>query len=80
MVHVTVSDTTLPEDTRPVDRLRELAADLGGRWHQIQDDDPAEAIVSFAREHQITQIVTGSIQPSRMNRWQQDRSWRQPAP
>jgi two-component system, OmpR family, sensor histidine kinase KdpD len=62
VVHVAVSDATLPEDARPVDRLRELAADLGARWHQIQDDDPAEAIVSFAREQQITQIVIGSIQ------------------
>ncbi len=64
VVHVTVSDATLPEEARPVDRLQELAADLGARWHEIQDDDPAEAIVSFAREHQITQIVTGSIQGS----------------
>src|ERR1700723_717539 len=64
VVHVTVGDATLPEDARPVDRLRELAADLGARWHQIQDDDPAGAIISFAREQQITQIVTGSIQSS----------------
>jgi two-component system, OmpR family, sensor histidine kinase KdpD len=64
VVHVAVSDATLPGDARQVDRLRELAAALGARWHQIEDDDPAEAIVSFAREHQITQIVIGSIQHS----------------
>ena len=64
VVHVTVSDATLPGPARPVDRLRELTAALGARWHQIQDDNPAEAIVSFAREHQITQIVIGSIQHS----------------
>jgi two-component system sensor histidine kinase KdpD len=64
VVHVSVSDATLPEDARLVDRLRQLTADLGASWHQIQDDDPAEAIVSFAREQQITQIVTGSIQSS----------------
>jgi two-component system sensor histidine kinase KdpD len=64
VVHVTVSDATRPEDARPVDRLRELTAALGARWHQVQDDDPAEAIISFAREHQITQIVIGSIQHS----------------
>jgi len=64
VVHVTVGDATLPEDARPVDQLRQLAADLGARWYQIHEDDPAEAIVSFAREHQITQIVTGSIQSS----------------
>ncbi len=26
--------------------LRELATDLGGRWHEVQDDDPARAIAS----------------------------------
>ena len=57
-------DATLPGDARPVDRLRELTAALGARWHQIDDDDPADAIVSFARENQITQIVIGSIQHS----------------
>jgi two-component system, OmpR family, sensor histidine kinase KdpD len=64
VVHVAVSDATLPGDTRPVDRLRQLTAALGARWHQVEDDDPAQAIVSFAREHQITQIVVGSIQHS----------------
>jgi two-component system sensor histidine kinase KdpD len=64
VVHVTASDATLPGDARQVDRLRELAAALGARWHQVEDDDPAEAIVGFAREHQITQIVIGSIQHS----------------
>jgi K+-sensing histidine kinase KdpD len=40
------------------------------RWQDVLDilsvgiDDPAQAIVSFAREHQITQIVVGSIQHS----------------
>ena len=64
VVHVAVSDATLPGNARPVDRLRQLATDLGAHWYQIQDDDPAEAIVSFAREHQITQIVVGSMQHS----------------
>jgi two-component system sensor histidine kinase KdpD len=48
----------------PTDGLRQLAADLGARWHEIQDDDPARAIIDFARQHQITQIVIGSIQRS----------------
>jgi two-component system, OmpR family, sensor histidine kinase KdpD len=64
VVHVAVSDATLPGNARPVDRLRQLATDLGAHWYQIQDDDPAEAIVSFAREHQVTQIVVGSMQHS----------------
>jgi two-component system sensor histidine kinase KdpD len=64
VVHVAVSDATLPANARPVDRLRQLATDLGAHWYEIPDDDPAEAIVSFAREHQITQIVVGSMQHS----------------
>ena len=62
VVHVIVGDTSPSRDGRPIDGLRALAADLGARWHEIDDDDPARALVSFAREHQITQIMVGSIQ------------------
>ena len=34
---------------------------------EIQDDDPARAIASFARQHQVTQIAIGS---SRRSWWQ----------
>jgi two-component system sensor histidine kinase KdpD len=64
VVHVIAGDTSLPGDGRSIDGLRQLAASLGARWHEIEDDDPARAIVSFARENQITQIVIGSIQHS----------------
>jgi two-component system sensor histidine kinase KdpD len=50
VVHVSVSDATRSEDAGQVDRLRELSASLGARWHQVQGDDPAGAIVGFARE------------------------------
>jgi two-component system sensor histidine kinase KdpD len=68
VVHVAASDPTRPEDHRSVAKLQQLTADLGARWHEIQDDDPARAIASFARRNQITQIVIGS---SQRNRWQQ---------
>ena len=61
VVHVIVSDTGLPADRQSIDGLRQLTTDLGARWHEIQDDDPARAIVGFAQQHQITQIVIGSI-------------------
>jgi hypothetical protein len=64
VVHVIAGDTGLPGDRQSADGLRQLTADLGARWHEIQDDEPARAIISFAREHQITQIVIGSIQNS----------------
>lgn len=65
VVQVIIGDTSPPADSRPIDELRALAADLGSRWHEIDDDDPARALVGFAREHQITQIVIGSIQSTR---------------
>jgi two-component system sensor histidine kinase KdpD len=68
VVHVTASDATRPGDHKAVEKLRELAADVGARWHEVQGDDPARAIAKFAQEHQITQIVIGSSQRSR---WQQ---------
>jgi two-component system, OmpR family, sensor histidine kinase KdpD len=61
VVHVVVEDTGLAGDRRPVDELRELAAGLGARWHEIQEDDPARAILGFARHHEITQIAIGPV-------------------
>ena len=64
VVHVIAGDTSLLGDGRSIDELRDLTARLGARWHEIQDDDPARAIVGFAQQHQTTQIVIGSIQHS----------------
>jgi two-component system, OmpR family, sensor histidine kinase KdpD len=68
VVHVAASDGTRSGDDRSLKKLQELTADLGARWHEVPGDDPARAIVGFAQEHQITQIVIGSSQRSR---WQQ---------
>src|SRR5580704_6191058 len=59
VLHVASSDATRPGDHRSIEKLRELAADVGARWHEVQGDDPARAIAAFAQEHQITQIVRG---------------------
>ena len=48
--------------------LRQLATDVGADWHEVQADDPAQALIEFARDHQITQIVVGS---SSRSRWQE---------
>jgi two-component system, OmpR family, sensor histidine kinase KdpD len=68
VVHVAASDATRPADRPAIEKLKGLTADLGARWHEVEDDDPARAIASFANEHQITQIVIGASQRSR---WQQ---------
>src|SRR4029077_415284 len=57
VVHVAASDATRPADRPAIGKLREVATDVGARWHEVQDDDPARAIARFAQEHQITQIV-----------------------
>jgi two-component system sensor histidine kinase KdpD len=67
-VRACTADATVRSDRRTVDRLQSLTDDLGARWHELEDDDPARAIAKFAREHQITQIVIGS---SKRSRWQQ---------
>jgi two-component system sensor histidine kinase KdpD len=51
--------------------LRQLATDVGADWNEIQADDPARALVDFARDRQITQIVVGS---SSRSRWQELKS------
>jgi two-component system, OmpR family, sensor histidine kinase KdpD len=61
VVHVDVGDTGMSGETQSIDGLRQLAADLGARWHEIQEDDPARAVVGFARQHEITQIMIGSV-------------------
>jgi two-component system sensor histidine kinase KdpD len=68
VVHVATGDAVRSGDQRSLERLRQLTTDVGARWHEIQDDDPARSVVKFARENQITQIVIGSSQRSR---WQQ---------
>jgi two-component system, OmpR family, sensor histidine kinase KdpD len=68
VVHVATSDATSPGDRQAVEKLRQLTEDIGARWHEVQDDDPARAIAKVARRNQITQIVIGSSQRSR---WQQ---------
>jgi two-component system sensor histidine kinase KdpD len=68
VVHVTGDEASRPGDRQSLKALEELARSLGARWHELRADDPARAITSFAREHQITQIVIGSSQRSRWQR------------
>jgi two-component system sensor histidine kinase KdpD len=46
---------------------RQLLADLGGRYHEIVGDDPAESLVTFARAENATQLVLGTSRRTRMN-------------
>jgi two-component system, OmpR family, sensor histidine kinase KdpD len=68
VVHATGGDGRSHRDHAALDQLRELTADVGARWLDLQSDDPAQAIARFAREHHITQIVIGSSQRGRWRR------------
>ena len=63
VVHVAPADGAT-RNRGATGELRELAANVGARWHEVEDDDPVRSIARVAREHQITQIVIGSIQHS----------------
>jgi two-component system, OmpR family, sensor histidine kinase KdpD len=68
VVHVTGDAVISRANTEAIDALRKLSDDLGAQWDELAADDPAAAIVEYARKHQITQIVLGS---SRRSRWQE---------
>ncbi|GII59502.1 hypothetical protein Pth03_78910 [Planotetraspora thailandica] len=57
VAHVVVGDDD-PFDMK-IDALRRLADDLGAEWADLSGEDPAAALVDFAGQRQITQIVVG---------------------
>ncbi len=68
IIHVIAGDAKPIKDKTGFDSLRTLVRDLGAKWYEITNADPAQAITDFAQENQITQIVLGSSQRSR---WQE---------
>ncbi|HTX63030.1 MAG TPA: universal stress protein [Acidimicrobiales bacterium] len=50
---------------RALDALRGLAQDVGGRWIEVDGENPADTVVKVAADHQVTQIVVGATQRSR---------------
>jgi two-component system sensor histidine kinase KdpD len=67
-VHVLAAEQSRQRDAAALAALHQLADDLGAHWHEITRDDAARALVDFASEHQVTQIVIGS---SRRSRWEE---------
>jgi two-component system sensor histidine kinase KdpD len=65
-VHVVVGDRQKRSDDEKLRALRQLCVDVGADWTEIQADDPAQAVVDYAKSHQITQIVIGSSQRGRL--------------
>jgi two-component system sensor histidine kinase KdpD len=67
-VHINASEQAGRAAGSALEVLHQLADDLGATWHELARDDPARALVDFARDNQVTQIVMGS---SRRSRWEE---------
>src|ERR1700761_946533 len=58
-VHVTKSDGLTGADPAALAAQRRLAESLGGTYHQIVGDNVPEALLTFARAENATQLVLG---------------------
>jgi two-component system sensor histidine kinase KdpD len=65
-VHVTQSDGLTGANPARLADQRRLVETLGGTYHQIIGDDVADALITFARAENATQLVLGG---SRRSRW-----------
>ena len=66
-LHV-VSPSVSPERVSDLSAARVQVESLGGSLHEIADEDPARAIVEFARTQGATQLVLGNGRSSRRRR------------
>jgi len=63
-VHVTKSDGLTGANPANLARQRQLVESLGGTYHQVVGDDIAEALLTFARAENATQLVLGASRRS----------------
>ncbi len=58
-VHVRAADGVAAESPQALEAQRTLIRDLGGSYHIVAGEDPAKALLDFARSVNATQIVVG---------------------
>jgi two-component system, OmpR family, sensor histidine kinase KdpD len=58
-VHVRAADGVASESPHALEAQRRLIQDLGGSYHIVAGEDPAGALLDFARSVNATQIVVG---------------------
>lgn len=59
-VHVRVADGASGESPQALEAQRRLVQELGGSYHIVTGEDPAGALLDFARSVNATQIVVGN--------------------
>jgi two-component system sensor histidine kinase KdpD len=69
LLAVTVGDCTRlsAEECKALAANQQLAEDLGATCYTVPGGDVAEALVRFAREHNVTQVVIGQSARSRLD-------------
>ena len=65
-VHISRSDELTAASPAALAGQRQLVESLGGSYHQVVGDDVADALITFARAENATQLVLGA---SRRARW-----------
>src|SRR5437773_1611087 len=63
-VHVTKSDGLTGADPAALAAQRQLVESVGGTYHQVVGDDISEALLTFARAENATQLVLGASRRS----------------
>ena len=63
-VHVTKSDGLTGANPGNLARQRQLVESLGGTYHQVVGDEISEALLTFARAENATQLVLGASRRS----------------
>ena len=63
-VHVTKSDGLTGADPAALASQRQLVESVGGTYHQVVGDDIPEALLTFARAENATQLVLGASRRS----------------
>ena len=66
VVHVLTGEGA--PDPRWSDRMTRVVRELGGELRVIEAEDPVEAVLSFAHQQHVTQIVVGESLRSRGGR------------
>ncbi|HEX8007593.1 MAG TPA: universal stress protein, partial [Trebonia sp.] len=64
-VHVTKSDGLTGANPANLARQRQLVESLGGTYHQVVGDDISDALLTFARAENATQLVLGASRRGR---------------
>ncbi len=63
-VHITKSDGLIGADPASLARQRQLVESLGGSYHQVVGDNISQALLTFARAENATQLVLGASRRS----------------